>query len=211
MRVGKIVATNVQLVGLEAAASARGLRLVPFAAADWQGLAALFVDWRMQIGPARELVDTIRGRGWRGPLVLRAMGGSAMVALALDAGADDAVDGRAGPEEIAARLAGLTRTPASRISVGNLVIDRIQRSAQRAGRPIDLLPREYALLLHLAEHAGQVVSRRALLDAVWGLRIDPGTNVVQIHVSRLRAKLDRGQPQPMLLNERGKGYRLAPG
>lgn len=211
MRVGKIVTTNVQLVGLEAAASARGLRLVPFAAADWQGLAALFVDWRMQIGPARELVDTIRSRGWRGPLVLRAMGGSAMVALALDAGADDAVDGRAGPEEIAARLAGLTRTPASRIGVGDLVIDRIQRSAQRAGRPIDLLPREYALLVHLAERAGQVVSRRALLDAVWGLRIDPGTNVVQVHISRLRAKLDRGQPQPMLLSERGKGYRLAPG
>ncbi len=211
MRVGKIVATNVQLVGLDAAASARGLRLAPFDAADWGGLAALFVDWRMQIGPARDLVDTIRGRGWRGPLVLRAMGGSAMVALALDAGADDAVDGRAGPEEIAARLAALTRTPASRIGVGDLVIDRIQRSAQRAGRPIDLLPREYALLLHLAEHAGQVVSRRALLDAVWGLRIDPGTNVVQVHVSRLRAKLDRGQPQPMLLSERGKGYRLAPG
>lgn len=211
MRVGKIVATNVQLVGLDAAASARGLRLAPFDAADWRGLAALFVDWRMQIGPARELVDTIRGRGWRGPLVLRAMGGSAMVALALDAGADDAVDGRAGPEEIAARLAALTRTPASRIGVGDLVIDRIQRSAQRAGRPIDLLPREYALLVHLAERAGQVVSRRALLDAVWGLRIDPGTNVVQVHVSRLRAKLDRGQPQPMLLSERGKGYRLAPG
>jgi two-component system, OmpR family, response regulator len=211
VRVGKIVATNVQLVGLDAAASARGLRLAPFAAADWRGLAALFVDWRMQIGPARELVDTIRGRGWRGPLVLRAMGGSAMVALALDAGADDAVDGRAGPEEIAARLAALTRAPASRIGVGDLVIDRIQRSAQRAGRPIDLLPREYALLVHLAERAGQVVSRRALLDAVWGLRIDPGTNVVQVHVSRLRAKLDRGQPQPMLLSERGKGYRLAPG
>lgn len=211
MRVGKIVATNVQLVGLDAAASARGLRLAPFDAADWRSLAALFVDWRMQIGPARELVDTIRGRGWRGPLVLRAMGGSAMVAIALDAGADDAVDGRAGPEEIAARLAALTRAPASRIGVGDLVIDRIQRSAQRAGRPIDLLPREYALLVHLAERAGQVVSRRALLDAVWGLRIDPGTNVVQVHVSRLRAKLDRGQPQPMLLSERGKGYRLATG
>lgn len=211
MPVGKIVATNVQLDGLDAAASARGLSLMPFDAADWRGLAALFVDWRMQIGPARDLVDTIRGRGWRGPIALRAMGGSAMVALAIDAGADDAVDGRAGPEEIAARLAALTRAPHNRIGVGDLVIDRIQRSAQRAGRPIDLLPREYALLVHLTERAGQMVSRRALLDAVWGLRIDPGTNVVQVHVSRLRAKLDRGQPQPMLLSERGKGYRLAPG
>lgn len=211
MPVGKIVATNVQLDGLDAAASARGLSLMSFDAADWRGLAALFVDWRMQIGPARDLVDTIRGRGWRGPIALRAMGGSAMVALAIDAGADDAVDGRAGPEEIAARLAALTRVPNNRIGVGDLVIDRIQRSAQRAGRPIDLLPREYVLLVHLAERAGQVVSRRALLDAVWGLRIDPGTNVVQVHVSRLRAKLDRGQPQPMLLSERGKGYRLAPG
>lgn len=141
MPVGKIVATNVQLDGLDAAASARGLSLMPFDAADWRGLAALFVDWRMQIGPARDLVDTIRGRGWRGPIALRAMGGSAMVALAIDAGADDAVDGRAGPEEIAARLAALTRAPNNRIGVGDLVIDRIQRSAQRAGRPIDLLPR----------------------------------------------------------------------
>ncbi len=208
---GKIIATNVKLAGLDAAASARGLRLEPFDAADWHGLAALFVDWRIQIGPARDLVDTVRDRGWRGPLVLRAMGGSAMVALAIDAGADDAVDGRAGPEEIAARLAALVRGPTSRIGVGDLVIDRIQRSAQRAGRPIDLLPREYALLVHLAERAGQVISRHALLDAVWGLRIDPGTNVVEVHISRLRAKLDHGQPHAMLQSERGKGYRLAPG
>lgn len=212
---GRIVATNVALDGLEPAAAARGLTLVPVARAEWRGLAALFIDWRAQLGTARELTTAIRDRGWRGPLCLRALGGSAMVALALDGGADDAVDGRASVEEIAARLSALLRDRNSRhgagLGVGDLVIDRIQRTAQRAGKPIDLLPREYALLVHLAERAGHVVSRQALLDAVWGLRIDPGTNVVEVHVSRLRAKLDRGFDRGMLRTERGKGYRLAPG
>lgn len=68
-----------------------------------------------------------------------------------------------------------------------------------------------ALLLHLAERAGDYVSRRARLDSIWGLRIDPGTNVVAVHVSRLRAKIDRGFASPLIGRERGKGYRLAPG
>ena len=74
---------------------------------------------------------------------------------------------------------------------------------------IDLRPREYRLLLHLAERAGAVVSQDDLRRAVWGLRFHPGTNLVAVHISRLRAMLDRGFSTPMLLTEKGVGYRLA--
>lgn len=81
----------------------------------------------------------------------------------------------------------------------------------RAGRPIALLPREYALLLYLARAGGRCVGRAELLAAIWRLRFDPGTNVIEVHVSRLRAKLDRGFACPMLHTEKGRGYQLTAG
>jgi two-component system OmpR family response regulator len=94
------------------------------------------------------------------------------------------------------------------IRLGALSIDPVTRRVSREGEPIVLLPREYAVLLHLARAPGRAVSRIELREAVWGLHFDPGTNVVEVHVSRLRAKLDRGFDRPMLLTERGSGYRL---
>lgn len=131
------------------------------------------------------------------------------VARALDAGADDAVLRTAGVEEIAARIAARLRLAAPPLGIGELLIDRIARKVTRAGRAIGLMPREYALLLHLAHRAGEAVPRSELLEAVWGLRFDPGTNVVAVHMSRLRAKLDRDFAAPMLTTEKGIGYRLA--
>lgn len=208
-----VVATDIDAPGLADALDRRGLALIPLADADWPGLSALLLEWRHDAGAIQPLVESIRARGWRGPLMLRvARGASLAVALAIDAGADDAVDARADPVEVAARLAALVRARRGRLlGIGDLLIDRIDRRVSRSGRPIDLLPREYALLLHLAERAGDYVSRRALLDSIWGLRIDPGTNVVAVHVSRLRAKIDRGFASPLIGSERGKGYRLAPG
>lgn len=145
-----------------------------------------------------------------GPVILLVADASA-VASALDAGVDDAVPIDADPEEIAARVAARLRVAAPPLGIGELLIDRIARRVTRAGRAISLLPREYALLTHLAMNLGSPVSRRALLEAVWGLRFDPGTNVVAVHISRLRAKIDRDFPQPMLLTEKGMGYRLVPG
>ncbi|MBR0552830.1 response regulator transcription factor [Sphingomonadaceae bacterium LXI357] len=137
-------------------------------------------------------------------------GNADMVIEALDAGAGDAVPADASPEEVAARLAALIRRPRPAvIRVGDLAIDRLSRQVTRAGRPLDLLPREYAILLHLAERVGRCISRAALLRDIWGLGFDPGTNVVQVHISRLRAKLDRGFGHPLLHTEKGKGYRLA--
>ena len=82
---------------------------------------------------------------------------------------------------------------------------------ERAGRPVPLLAREYALLLHLARHAGQPLSRTDLLRAVWRLDFDPGTNSVEVHMSRLRAKLDRGGARPLLRTVKGRGYMLDAG
>ena len=119
-----------------------------------------------------------------------------------------AVVPRNGPAVLAAaRIAAMLRAPGP-IAVGSLMVDPAARVATRAGRLLDLLPREFALLLHLARQAGRTVTQDELRAAVWGLRFHPGTNVVAVHVSRLRARLDRGSATPMLLTDRGVGYRL---
>ncbi len=108
--------------------------------------------------------------------------------------------------EAAARAHGLRLVPLT-IQIGALSIDPVERTVTRGGKRIALMPREFALLLHLAR-AGRCVGRAELLSAIWGYDFDPGTNVVEVHVSRLRARLDRGFPAPMLRTERGRGYRL---
>ncbi len=131
----------------------------------------------------------------------------AEAATAIDDGAEDAVPHRTADVLIAARLAAWQRRRSPVLRLGELEIDTAARSAMRDGRALDLLPREYALLLHLARNAGRTVGRHELLERVWRLGFDPGTNVVQVHVSRLRARLDRGR-RPMLGTETGRGYRL---
>ena len=143
------------------------------------------------------------------PTLLVVRGGDADVAAAIDAGADDAVASSASDALIAARLAALVRRVPPTLRIGPLTIDRVERCVTRDGRSIDLLPREYRLLLYLAERSGAVVAQDELRRAVWGLHFHPGTNLVAAHVSRLRAKLDRGFAARMLLTEKGVGYRLA--
>jgi two-component system, OmpR family, response regulator len=127
----------------------------------------------------------------------------------LEAGADDVAPISTGDALLAARLAALARrTPPALLRVGPVAIDPRARIAERDGQRLDLLPREYALLLCLARAAGRIVTAMELLASVWGLRFDPGTNVVAVHVSRLRGKLDRPFGYPVLLTQRGVGYRL---
>lgn len=149
-------------------------------------------------------------RLWRGALMVLIKGGDqAALAAALDAGADDAVSDRAGDPLIAARTAVLARRRAwPLLRIGSLAIDPVTRVATRSGRPLDLLPREYALLLALAEAGGATIDRATLRDMVLGRRFETGTNVIEVHLSRLRAKLDRGFSAPMIVTERGRGYRL---
>ena len=87
-------------------------------------------------------------------------------------------------------------------------MDLLARNVTRSGREIDLLPREFRLLEFLMRHAGQVVTRTMLLENVWDYHFDPQTNVIDVHVSRLRQKLDKGFDKPLLQTVRGAGYRL---
>lgn len=127
----------------------------------------------------------------------------------LDGGADDVVL-RSDPDSlVAARIAALVRrSQPGLLQVGDLAIDTVERRVTRAGRPIALLPREYQLLLYLARHAGAVVDHQSLHQALWGRAYDPGTNVIAVHVSRLRSKL--GDGTVTVVTDRGQGYRLAP-
>ena len=91
---------------------------------------------------------------------------------------------------------------------GDLELDPRRRTVSRAGEPIRLLPREFARLEYLMRHRGQVVTRTMLLENVWDYHFDPQTNVVDVHVSRLRAKVDRPFSEPLIETVRGVGYRL---
>ena len=130
---------------------------------------------------------------------------------ALWGGADDAIGWTGNLPEVLARMTGLVRR--SRLAAGQLTcdelrIDLIDRRVERAGQLIRLPLREFDLLANLARVPDRPVSRTALLKAVWRIDFDPGTNRVEVHMSRLRAKLDRGFPWPMLHTVKGRGYAL---
>lgn len=201
-----VIACALDIPQLAEAVQQRGLTLVATASPSAE-VAAAVIGWNPDEGDPHSRIADARASGWRGALMLvLAPGCGASVAHALDAGADDAVLLPASASEIAARIAARLRPPS--LTLGTLRIDTVERRVIRSGDPIPLLPREYALLLHLARAAGRCVSRTELLAQVWGLRFDPGTNLIEVHVSRLRAKLDRGYPQPLLVTEKGRGYAL---
>jgi len=130
---------------------------------------------------------------------------------ALNAGADDATGWRDSPQELLARISGLirrSRLAAGQLGEGELRIDLIDRRVERAGRVIRLPLREFDLLANLARVPDRPLSRAALLKAVWRIDFDPGTNRVEVHMSRLRAKVDRGFAWPMLQTVKGRGYAL---
>ncbi|MCW3834970.1 winged helix-turn-helix domain-containing protein [Sphingomonas canadensis] len=205
-----IVACALVMPRLAEAARARGLRLVPMTA-DRPHPRARVAVMGCDDDPRARLTQ-VRATGWRRPLLLVLPRGGC-VTRALDAGADDAVARPVSAEEIAARIAARLRAgaePGAPLQIGDLAIDTVERRVTRGGRAVPLLPREYQLLLYLARNAGRCVGRDELLEAVWGLRFDPGTNVVTVHVSRLRARIDRGFPVPLIETEKGRGYRLSP-
>ena len=97
---------------------------------------------------------------------------------------------------------------ATTLKVGDLELDLLRREVRRGGQNIDLQPREFQLLEFLMRHAGQVVTRTMLLEGVWDYHFDPQTNVIDVHISRLRSKIDRGFDRALLHTVRGVGYRL---
>ena len=99
-----------------------------------------------------------------------------------------------------------SRAVATRLKVADLELDLLSRKATRAGQAIDLQPREFQLLETLMRHAGQVMTRTMLLEQVWNYHFDPQTNVIDVHISRLRQKIDRGFEPPLIHTVRGAGY-----
>jgi len=143
-------------------------------------------------------------------LVLSALGDVEDRVVGLRAGCDDYLPKPFAFTELLARLEALTRrgTAETKLSVGGLEMDLIARTVTRAGREIELLPREFRLLEYLMRHAGHIVTRTMLLEKVWDHHFDPQTNVIDVHVSRLRQKIDKGFDHPLLHTVRGAGYSL---
>ncbi|HTH98674.1 MAG TPA: response regulator transcription factor [Stellaceae bacterium] len=146
-------------------------------------------------------------------LILSALDGVDERVRGLRAGGDDYLTKPYAFSELLARLEALTRRSIgqggeSRLQVGDLEIDLLARAVRRANQPIELLPREFRLLEVLARNAGHVVTRTMLLEQVWDYHFDPQTNVIDVHVSRLRQKIDKGFAKPMLGTVRGAGYCL---
>ncbi|WP_088182814.1 winged helix-turn-helix domain-containing protein [Sphingobium sp. Z007] len=107
------------------------------------------------------------------------------------------------------RRGGGGQAPETRLSCGDLDVDLLSRKVKRGARTIDLQPREFRLLDYLLRHQGEVVTRTMLLEGVWDYHFDPGTNVIDVHISRLRRKIDEDGEPPLIHTVRGAGYRLS--
>lgn len=163
------------------------------------------------------LLRTLRGAGNRVPvLLLTALGDTDHRVEGLRAGADDYLVKPFAFAELSARMDGIVRRAQgngqgapTRLECAGLELDLLAREAHREGRRIELQPREFRLLEYLMRHAGHVVTRTMLLEAVWDYHFDPQTNVIDVHISRLRQKMDHGFDKPLLHTVRGAGYRLS--
>lgn len=187
-----------------------------FAAAE--SFDVIIVDRRLPGIDGLSIVKTIRGAGVKTPVIfLTTMAGVDDRVEGLEAGGDDYLVKPFAFSELLARVNALGRRPPLvdeqvTLRVADLEIDLIRRKIARAGRAIDLQPREFRLLEYLARHAGRVVTRTMLLEHVWDFHFDPKTNVVETHISRLRAKIDKPFDQELIHTVRGAGYSLhAPG
>jgi len=177
----------------------------------------LVVDRMLPKRDGLSLVAELRGRGNTTPvLILSALGQVDDRVTGLRAGGDDYLAKPYSFSELLARIEALARraTPQAADTiyrVGDLELDRLSHRVVRAGEEIPLQPREFRLLEYLMRHAGQVVTRTMLLENVWDYHFDPQTNVIDVHVSRLRAKIDKGFGKPLLHTVRGAGYMIRDG
>jgi two-component system OmpR family response regulator len=172
----------------------------------------LVVDRMLPRLDGLEVVKRLRAANNRTPaLILSALGQVDDRVAGLRAGGDDYLAKPYAFTELLARVEALARrgTPAAAEAVyrvGDLQLDRLSHTVSRAGRELTLQPREFRLLEYLMRHAGQVVTRTMLLENVWDYHFDPQTNVIDVHVSRLRSKIDKGFDRPLLHTVRGAGY-----
>ncbi|HAJ46612.1 MAG TPA: DNA-binding response regulator [Alphaproteobacteria bacterium] len=175
---------------------------------------AAVVDRMLPRMDGLSVVNRLRDAGNQTPvLFLSALGEVDDKVRGLKAGGDDYLAKPFAFTELLARLEVLVRrhSPAAvqtRLAVGDLELDLLSRTATRNGQRIDLQPREFLLLEYMMRHAGHVVTRTMLLENVWEYHFDPQTNVIDVHMSRLRAKIDKNFEQPLLHTVRGAGYSL---
>ena len=174
----------------------------------------LIVDRMLPRLDGLALIRKLREEGVHTPvLILSALGDVDEKVKGLRAGGDDYLAKPYSFAELLARVEGLTRrSPAepqqTRLNVMDLEMNLLARTVTRAGKPILLQPREFKLLEYLMRNAGHVVTRTMLLENVWDYHFDPQTNVIDVHISRLRTKIDKGFPEPMLQTVRGAGYMI---
>jgi two-component system, OmpR family, response regulator len=192
-----------------AADGERGLELAAANAYD-----AAIMDVMLPRLDGLTVIDRMRARGIRTPvLILSARRTVDDRVSGLQAGGDDYLTKPFAFAELLARVQALIRrstgaTEATRLSVGDLTMDLLTRRIERAGRLLDLRPREFALLEYLMRNAGRVLTKTMILSHVWGYNFNPGTNVVDVLVSRLREKIDRDFEPKLLQTVRGVGYVL---
>ncbi len=174
----------------------------------------LIVDRMLPRRDGLSVISELRRMGNHTPvLILSALGQVDDRVKGLRAGGDDYLTKPYAFSELLARIEALARRPRqsdveTTYSVGGLTLDRLTHSVMRDGVDIPLQPREFKLLEYLMRNAGQVVTRTMLLEHVWEYHFDPQTNVIDVHISRLRSKIDKGFDTPLLHTIRGAGYTI---
>ena len=179
------------------------------------GFDALILDRMLPDLNGLSLLKSLRAAGVAAPVILlTAMSAIDERVSGLRAGADDYVVKPFSFAELSARLEAILRRPAevqpeqTRLACADLELDLIARTARRGDRRIELLPREFQMLEYLMRREGRVVTRTMLLEGLWDYRFDPGTNVIDVHISRLRRKVDAQGERPLIHTVRGAGYKL---
>lgn len=181
------------------------------------GYDALIVDRMLPGLDGLAVIRALRAAELTVPvLILSAMAHVDERVNGLRAGGDDYLTKPFAFSELLARLEALLRRPRAinqqtELTVGDLTMDLLSRKVTRGSQPIDLRPQEYKLLEYLLRHAGEVVTRTMLLEGVWDFHFDPQTNVVDVHISRLRQKVDKGFDQALIHTHRGGGYSISAG
>ena len=171
----------------------------------------VILDMRLPGKSGLEVLRSLRGRGFERPvLVLTAQDAVDSKVSTLRAGADDYVTKPFAFEELLARVEALARRPRAIASpvlrIADLELDQFTREVRRGGEPVELTPKEFAVLEYLMRHSGRVMSRTLITEYAWGYHFDPGTNIVDVVINHLRKKIDSRHDRKLIQTVRGVGY-----
>jgi two-component system copper resistance phosphate regulon response regulator CusR len=207
--VGQYLRRGLEEATYHADLVADGLEALRIASGEQYDVVVL--DLRLPGMSGLEVLRTLRDRGIPTPiLILTAQDAVGQKVEALRAGADDYVTKPFSFEEVLARVEALSRRPkqlsSTRLVIGDLELDRNTHEVRRGGKPIELTPKEYAVLEYLMRHSPRVMSRTLITEYAWDYHFDPGTNIVDVVINRLRKKIDSGQARKLLHTVRGVGY-----